>query len=695
MSVEHFQYMQLGGDQIRLLALRQGRYQDDFIECELYSWEIDNTPSYEALSYVWGNQQSTRVISLQGSAFRVGENLYNALRRLRQRRTNRILWVDAICINQNDAEEKTKQVLQMSHIYANAESVVIYLGEGTKATDQTMDYLMQIEKSGISQLLPTDKLSEVTGREDGFRLEGFRDILSRPWFQRVWVLQDVFHAQAAVVHCGSKAVSSKTIARASELLLNKTDPLLQQALDLMPGSRRDDRMASRFKFNDLVQQVQQAKATDPRDKIYALLSMVDDRNSKRTILQDHTISQKDLMRTVIAKLCFCELSCVPEPPYNTIDEFLSNLAPIDNNIVEKIFEFSMEIDLESLLRHGSYYIRIDHSLVEAASRNKSKSDEMVKLLLRAVGQERSTSPTLSEASSLFSDVSAPTTNTSYRPEDVEITIWHVVEILLTQDGFADLCRRGFHRKDLEPDRFANNLRRMLKIFGRTLLSEGQSHSAQLTAQLILGGSRRMAALIRVRYDPSYERIGSKLINSNLDSMTETERRSRIEKFIQQLNPANSEGAKQYLGTIENKSDSEDGLDIALHEIPTGRSSLDEIGRFIPCSQAFEDLLDSLQSFLKLPRSQDGPPSVALLNLVQPVPQQVDPNEPLLTLQESSRERCSTALPNSELPKNSFWLRVYEWLSNRLTRIERPKAGLHRVQYTCVRCSRTYVANLYS
>jgi hypothetical protein len=119
------------------------------------------------------------------------------------------------------------------------------------------------------------------------------------------------------------------------------------------------------------------------------------------ILPDYSMSQKDLMRAVIANLCFCESSSVPEPPYDTINEFLANLDPIDNDILKKIFETSLEIDLVSLLRHGSRYIRIDRSLVEAASRNKTKGDEMVEILLRAIGQERSASPTPPEASSVF------------------------------------------------------------------------------------------------------------------------------------------------------------------------------------------------------------------------------------------------------------------------------------------------------
>jgi len=115
--------------------------------------------------------------------------------------------------------------------------------------------------------------------------------------------------------------------------------------------------------------------------------MVDFSYTKSVILPDYSMSQKDLIRAVIANLCFCESSSVPEPLYETIGEFLANLDQIDSKILEKIFETSLEIDLVSLLRHRSRYIRINRSLVEAASRNKTKDNEMTGILLRAIGQE--------------------------------------------------------------------------------------------------------------------------------------------------------------------------------------------------------------------------------------------------------------------------------------------------------------------
>jgi hypothetical protein len=90
------------------------------------------------------------------------------------------------------------------------------------------------------------------------------------------------------------------------------------------------------------------------------------------------------MQAVIANLCFCEPSCVPDLEVKTMDEFLANLDPIDNVILKKILENSMEIDLASLLEYGARYIRIDQSLIEAASRNKTRGKEMADMLLKTI-----------------------------------------------------------------------------------------------------------------------------------------------------------------------------------------------------------------------------------------------------------------------------------------------------------------------
>jgi hypothetical protein len=76
------------------------------------------TQSYEALSYAWGNTTSPYVISLNGVDFNVGENLFHAFSHLREYDVERVLWVDAICINQSEISERNHQVQQMAYIYS-------------------------------------------------------------------------------------------------------------------------------------------------------------------------------------------------------------------------------------------------------------------------------------------------------------------------------------------------------------------------------------------------------------------------------------------------------------------------------------------------------------------------------------------------------------------------------------------------
>ncbi|KAF1982758.1 hypothetical protein K402DRAFT_295350, partial [Aulographum hederae CBS 113979] len=83
---------------------------------------------YDALSYAWESDKGTTIIQVDGHHLQVTRNLAHALRRLRRPGVARTLWVDAICINQSDNEEKSRQVGMMKNIYESASFVLIWLG---------------------------------------------------------------------------------------------------------------------------------------------------------------------------------------------------------------------------------------------------------------------------------------------------------------------------------------------------------------------------------------------------------------------------------------------------------------------------------------------------------------------------------------------------------------------------------------
>ncbi|KIN03451.1 hypothetical protein OIDMADRAFT_117045, partial [Oidiodendron maius Zn] len=165
-------------DSIRLLRLAPGS-NDDHITCELEIFSLNKAPTYEALSYVWGNPQPAASILNRGLAQTVTPNLEKALRRLRQPDRERVIWADAICINQEDIHERECQVLLMQAIYNQASKVLVWLGD---------DEFGQAEKAlRVINLASVEKWASL------------RWLFERPWFSRTWIIQEVAFADSIIM----------------------------------------------------------------------------------------------------------------------------------------------------------------------------------------------------------------------------------------------------------------------------------------------------------------------------------------------------------------------------------------------------------------------------------------------------------------------------------------------------------------
>jgi hypothetical protein len=127
-------------DSIRLLQLQPGAFDDD-IRITLIEAPLSKPPKYEALSYVWGSPTPDSAISCHGLELLVTENCVLAMRRLRRHIRTRLLWIDAICIDQTSDEEKQHQVQLMGDVYSKAEEVIIWLGEKCAYSDFVMALL--------------------------------------------------------------------------------------------------------------------------------------------------------------------------------------------------------------------------------------------------------------------------------------------------------------------------------------------------------------------------------------------------------------------------------------------------------------------------------------------------------------------------------------------------------------------------
>ncbi|KAF2647797.1 HET-domain-containing protein [Lophiostoma macrostomum CBS 122681] len=204
---------------IRLLNLLPSTPESPDVYCELIIQE-DKTNleyKYEALSWCWGTAGKTKYISIRDKkkvyAKYIQRNLWRALRALRYLTKCRYLWIDAICIDQENLDEKNHQVEMMHQIYGKAERVCIWLGKENESSRMALQFI----KREVLQLQNFDRLCDSKDASQKWR--SLLELMQRPWFSRRWVVQEIALARTAVIYCGSDRISWKKFAIAVELFV--------------------------------------------------------------------------------------------------------------------------------------------------------------------------------------------------------------------------------------------------------------------------------------------------------------------------------------------------------------------------------------------------------------------------------------------------------------------------------------------
>ena len=167
---------------IRLLRLLPHEDENAPLRGDLFSYSLDSDNRahlYEALSYAWGSTEKPCIILMGQDELRITENLYNALRYLRNCFFDRIIWVDSVCIDQQNNQEKTDQILFMRHIFSQASHVIVWLG---LAEDDGAQALKDICVAAEGKLT-NSSISEL-------KRNAIIRLLKRPWFQRIWVRKE-------------------------------------------------------------------------------------------------------------------------------------------------------------------------------------------------------------------------------------------------------------------------------------------------------------------------------------------------------------------------------------------------------------------------------------------------------------------------------------------------------------------------
>ncbi|KAH7070312.1 heterokaryon incompatibility protein-domain-containing protein [Paraphoma chrysanthemicola] len=262
-------------DHIRLLVLQPGS-EDEKISCELVVSDLDSALPYESLSYTWGDRSNRSLINIFTSSsgsqktFPVTSNCYSALSRLRLKSEPRILWIDAVCIDQDNVSEKNHQVGLMSKIYSRAANVVIHLGDAGQDSDMAIDFIKECDD-------PTSDSSSLSHPKSDALVQALGNFFRRNWFTRIWVIQEAMLPPNGIVYCGSKSLSWSAILNFSKW---NTDMKWMAELPYVVSSSKQSlsKIALHSETGTAMLKTlirtRYCGATDPRDKIYALLPLL-------------------------------------------------------------------------------------------------------------------------------------------------------------------------------------------------------------------------------------------------------------------------------------------------------------------------------------------------------------------------------------------------------------------------------------
>ncbi|KAI7783842.1 hypothetical protein LA080_011315 [Diaporthe eres] len=286
-----------GEKSIRLATIYPGVGDDDvLVDLHIESFTIHSPPRYEALSYVWGSTEPPEFVwvgSPGRATLQVTTNLRTALQHIRYPDQERVMWVDALCINQSDDVEKGAEVARMGELFACAAHVVVWLGPEADGSDMAMERLdhigsqVDVDWGGMHRITPSARLEPVDGSiadpnsdlpMDAEQSAAVVSLLNRGWFDRLWIRQEILVAEdKAFVCCGPYQMPWSVFRKALRLFYSRrSEPynvvyLLQKRMKVIGGFvfqlRWTDVLGIRGIFDN-------ALCSDPRDRIYGIKSLL-------------------------------------------------------------------------------------------------------------------------------------------------------------------------------------------------------------------------------------------------------------------------------------------------------------------------------------------------------------------------------------------------------------------------------------
>jgi hypothetical protein len=285
---------------IRLITICPGSV-DDNVQLGIQHRHLDDdATAFEALSYVWGNPNPRKQIFINNIPFEVGPSLYSALHHLRHHNEKRVMWIDAVAINQEDLHEKSVQVPLMRFIYPLAAATVVFIGEADEDTSWAFNCFEMLHAL-YCFWYETPKAATQRGlrsRVIGYDLKRLFRFMSRDWFARAWTFQEICLSTEVQVICGEHSIPWTTIVFAIAAVRLGSDGTGLTGVEDRALTRIEywallhfigkSSAPLQFSMTTLLSETKGLATTDSRDRIYSLMAMAE---MGRFVFQpDYTLS---------------------------------------------------------------------------------------------------------------------------------------------------------------------------------------------------------------------------------------------------------------------------------------------------------------------------------------------------------------------------------------------------------------------
>jgi len=345
-STEIYSYRPLKEGEIRLLELFPSNDIADPILCHLHHVPIDDLPAYNALSYAWGTDWTSRLpIFIDGKSLMAMPNLEAFLRQHREDEagsTNSMLWIDAICINQDDLAERRQQIGMMCRLYSRCSRLIVWLGVGDDDSKAAIDLLKataKAKKEGQEALCSWRNTLASRFFELGENHhEPLFKFFSRAWFSRAWIVQEYVLGctNDTVFRCGGLRFSKEELEAVFDLHAS-TWPATKGMGDPRTIPVHDESLSEKWFVNVVKLMVNQkafsmvlekeepisllfwlsglrdTNATDPRDKVYGALGLTESFGQNEcprvydvdAMIVDYTQPVQDIYSSLVKSLVIC------------------------------------------------------------------------------------------------------------------------------------------------------------------------------------------------------------------------------------------------------------------------------------------------------------------------------------------------------------------------------------------------------